>query len=100
MKKKEQNKMEMPNFIKIPILLLKKEPNKNLGEKDEYITIELRVNPFNISSYYSMTIGVDAIPAIALTVGGHTFYVDMLVDEFDKLISESDRAVKIKTETE
>ena len=60
----EENKMEMPNLIKIPILLLKKEANKNLGEKMEYITIEARINPFYITSYYSVTIGDEGIPAV------------------------------------
>jgi hypothetical protein len=100
MSKKSEGKIEMPKFLKIPIIMLAQDANENLGTKKEYIQAEARINPFHISAYYPSSYGDDENKKSATTVicAGSYYHVDMVIEKFDELMNKTDKGINI-TET-
>jgi len=101
MSKKSEGKIEMPKFLKIPIIMLVKDANENLGTKKEYMQAEARINPFHISAYYPSQYGDDENMKSATTVicAGSYHQVGMAIEMFDELMNKTDKGINI-TETE
>lgn len=95
MSKKSEGKIEMPKFIKIPIIMLAKEANENLGVKKEYINAEARINPFHISAYYPSQYGdgEDKKSATTVICAGAYHHVDMGIEKFDDIITKAERGM-------
>lgn len=88
--------LNQSNFIKIPAIFLKKEGNEYLKEEAEWITIEIRINPFYVTSYYPVFFEEQQKPATSIYVNGVSFRIDMEVEQFDELIQNADRSMKLK----
>ncbi|MES2382379.1 MAG: hypothetical protein V4538_15135 [Bacteroidota bacterium] len=95
----ETSKIEMPPFLKLPLVLLKTEENENLGTKAEFMIVEVRINPYHITSYYPRSYGKgeDEKGCTSVNINGGIYWIDMQCDEFDKLIEKTSREINIKS---
>ena len=93
----EQNpsRVQMPQFLKVPIVMIRTEENENLGIKKEYMKAVARISPFHISAYLPNKYEDNGEEKSATTVicMGIYHYVDMSIDEFDELISKVERSL-------
>lgn len=95
-------KISMPEFLKIPIVMRTKTDSEiNLGEKQEYVKGEARINPTLISSYSLVKYGEgeDSRSATCVYVSGISYFVDMEINEFDKIIGNLDRGYNVEAVT-
>lgn len=91
-KSEASGKMIMPVLIKVPIAISKKQVNENLGEKAEWVIIEARICPAYVGSYYPCKRGEEGIPGTSVYVYGQNYLVDMPIEEFDKIMENTDRS--------
>ncbi len=82
-------KMELPQFVHVPIVMRKSE-----SIEDGFIKTKARMNPFHISSYSASKYGES--PCVCCIVGGTSYYVDMTIEEFDEMIGNIDRGLTLK----
>ncbi len=95
----ETTKVEMPKFLKLPLVLLKSEANDNLGINEEFMVVSVRINPYHITAYYPRSYGKgdNEKGCTSVSVGGATYWINIEFDEFDKLMEETSREINIRS---
>lgn len=88
-------KANMPNFLKITHIGKGK-------EEGDWVKVKVRINPYNIHCYMEAFItkyeGKDVKKMIAIFVSNDVFYVDMTIEEADKMMEDIDRTITFNDE--
>lgn len=89
----EITKADLPSFVKV----------KNIGpgrDKGEWVEVEARFNPFYVTSYYERFLenykGEELKKVICFIVASAAYYVDMTIEEADKMMEDIDRGLSYK----
>lgn len=80
----------MPNFLKIKHIAKGK-------EEGDWVSVDVRINPYNIHCYMERFIlkynGEDIKKVTAIFVANDIFFVDMTIEEADKMMEDIDKAI-------
>lgn len=84
-------KVEMPNFLKLPAFAQ--------GRDGRFFEVKARLNPSSIYSYTEGFMdddgGLSTKPVTIIYCAGNKFWVDMTIDEVDRMMEEIDRGLTI-----
>lgn len=88
-------RFQIQKFIKIT-LVMSMSSNDNLGGKKEFVKVDGKFNAMTISAYYPAQYDDGKLHSItAFISAGHTFFSDLTMEQFEKMMNALDLAYDI-----
>lgn len=86
-------KAQLPNFVNVVSI--------GKGKKEgEWVEIKSRINPYHITCYNESFVqnykGEEIKKVVAFNISGLSYYVDMTIEEADKMMGKIDRSLSFK----
>jgi len=92
MSNETKGKVTLPKLIKVPVVI-KDGRNENLTGEAKWVVVEARITPAFVTSYLPgvYTQDGETHTVTCVYVYGTAYYVNMTIEEFDKIMDKADR---------